>query len=113
MTVKKQLPKDLKITVNVVESFKNIEEKLIILPDSILNQIEHVEFDDTIGLICIIRNKHDKVQEIILPKGTTQIHNFDDFIAIYCGEFLFKLLVDKKYNFVFLNDDFNDDYTDI
>lgn len=94
----------INITAQTAEGFKKIEDYLSKLPPNILSQIESAK-SGLIGIECIIRNKIEDKQRILLPNKVTQISDFGNYIGIYCDEYFFKITGDlykRKHEFVFI-----------
>lgn len=92
------------ITANKAEDFAKIHEALLTLPDVILDNIESARYN-AVGIECIFRESYGSDAKIVLPRSVTQISYIDDFIAIYCDTFNFKIvgdLVNKKLTFIIL-----------
>jgi len=94
------------ITAESQSDFIKIEEFLNKLPEVIQNTIKSVYIEDIVGIICIIRDEHNLIQDIYLPKETAKIIDFGNYIGAFSGEYIFKIsgeLYEKhKFNYIFV-----------
>lgn len=90
------------ITASSIETFNSISEAIAKLPPRIFEQIERAEMGLT-GIKCHIRKFYEEAPKVFLPKDTTQITFFDDFIGVYTKDFFFQLPDTKaKYTYLFI-----------
>lgn len=90
-----------KIIAKTSEEFKEIEDKLKNLSELIFSQIEIAEDQCLMGLTCNFKKNTNTTT--FLPKETTQITNFGDYIGVYCGDFFFKIPKENKIDFIFID----------
>lgn len=94
---------DIKIIAKSVEEFSALSEKLKLLPDQILNQIESAE-NGLVGFTCRFRNQFKTDSEYFIPNNTKQIKNFsggagNSGIGIYADGFYFVIPIEAlEYN---------------
>ena len=86
-----------KIQAETPEEFKEIQDKIKELPETISDQIQ-LAYEGLAGTMCEINGYRsgDKIT-IYIPKSVTQITEFADFVSVFTPEFIFKIL-DKKSN---------------
>lgn len=80
--------KDIKITAKSLEEFTMLSNKIKELPETVLQQIEKVTSENWVS--CYLKPIHGNNKDIFIPKYTTQITDFGDYIGIYCGDFFLK-----------------------
>jgi hypothetical protein len=78
-----------KISANSLESFQANEKLLRKLPQTILDQLECCQ--SGFRLECTFKRIFGEA-DIYLPKNTTQIKDFGDYIGIYSGDYFFKYI---------------------
>jgi len=93
-----------KITAKTAEEFEKISKALTLLPESILENIEHAEFGG-VGIHCTFSRGiiNGEKATVSLPNYTRQISDFGDYIGIYSGKFFFEIVQPaKKYPITYL-----------
>lgn len=92
----KEKPYFPKITASTVEEFKTLEDKIKLLPQKIIDQIEVAS--NHVYITCQLKEVFDSSQYVVLPNFTTQITptKSDEGqktteVAIYANPFLFKI----------------------
>lgn len=84
-----------KISAKTIEEFKEIQNFLSILPEQVYCQIDSAKSSLT-GVDCIFRNTFEAEQKFFIPKSTTHIKDFGDYVGVYCGDFFFRISEDSK-----------------
>lgn len=79
-----------KILADSIENFKIIEEQLLKLPRAVYRNIE-VARAGFLGVECDYIETFGEELVVCIPKWTTQINDFGDYIGIYCNPFFIKI----------------------
>jgi len=94
-----------KIQAETPEEFKEIQDKIKELDETISDQIQ-LAYESLAGTMCEINgySTGDKIT-IYIPKSVTQITEFADFVSVFTPEFIFKIVnkrVDTNYEYKFI-----------
>ena len=98
---------DYKPTINAktIDEFKKIEDKLKKLPKSVYGCIDIVENDELLcALTCKMRQTNSSNSRMYLPKFTTQIMDFDNYIGVYAKDYFFKIPKENKIDIIFVDE---------
>jgi hypothetical protein len=79
---------DILITAKSSEEFTMLSNKIKELPEKVLGQINKVTSEHWVS--CYLKPIIGDNKDIFIPKYTTQITDFGDYIGIYCGDFFLK-----------------------
>jgi len=84
----------IQITAKTTEEFTKIQTVLNVLPEIVRNQIMAAEFAPLMHAFkCTFKANYGNTDfSYTLPKETTQIKDFGNYIGIYSGEFFFIIL---------------------
>ena len=84
------------VSAKSIEEFTELTNKIKTLPKKTINQIKKVE-KSLMGVDCVFKDCFAATSVMFyLPKNTTQIKDFGDFIGIYCENFFFRIEGDTK-----------------
>lgn len=90
------------ITASTIDAFTALSAAVQKLDEKIYQQIERVEAG-AVGIHCFIKKSWDEQPRVYLPRNTTQISYFEDYIGVYCGEYFFKLPdIKTQYSYLFI-----------
>ena len=94
---------DIKISASSKEEWDMIKEKLDLLPDVVLDQIESA--DSSFSVKCHMKHMFGENPRLYIPKQlVTQIKEFHDYIGIYCGDYFFEApKVKSGYEYIFVD----------
>jgi len=76
-----------KISATSIDEFQAISEAVNSLPVRVVEQIRSAE-KSLLGIECTF---YSSLTTIYLPKEITHIKEFENYTAIYCGEFFFRI----------------------
>lgn len=103
----------VQIIAESVEEFQKIEKILEKIPRAVYYQITTAKHNALLHCLeCEFYLKYDIEQRFALPKETTQIQHFKDFIGIYTPLVFYKISETKiqqldkyKLSYIFVNED--------